>query len=687
MLNQTIVYINLTNKKIRIKKISEELRRKYIGGGGINSKLLFDSEAIENDALSDKNVLIFGVGCSVGTGIIASNRSVITAKSPVTDLFGDSNIGGTFPVRMRQVGIDHLVIEGKSDKPVYIHIDKNGDIYIREAKDLWGRYTNDVTDILTEKHGKYSEVACIGPAGENLVKFANVIMSKNHAAGRMGMGCVMGSKMLKAIVIEKGNVKMSAYDNEGFNEIKEKWKAACAESLTTKMGKVYGTLFLMEVNIKGKHLPINNAMIDTHPEQDRVKPDVFKADHQVKKTSCYSCPVGCSKKFEVREGEYKGEGGERIEFGAAVSVGPYVGIFDWGSIIHLKLLSDYLGVDTIEMAASIGTILECKKRGILTIEDFDGEDLNFGVTKDIERLMILMSKREGIGDYIADGAYRAAERLNASEYAFCVKKSSTSLQSNKRLLRSLGYLTSTRGGDHLKSFCFTMQNGGYYITKHLFGIRKPKKQLDNPNKKGRILWWHENYKNIVDALGVCLFAIQGLPGVGCGLYDDFSKLMNSSYGLDMTDKEVLLASERIYQLQNAFNTNCGLGIDEYKWPTRKKDKDIDEKLINSTVIKDRDKPGMLPEYFLYRGLNNNGIPTVEKFLELGMDEYIEKSNCVHIDNLMDTDNILETVNIVIKFSLYDKVRVKLSNNIFGKLLELKSKLAQKKYLKDKYNNQ
>ena len=130
MLNQTIVYINLTNKKIRIKKISEELRRKYIGGGGINSKLLFDSEAMENDALSDKNVLIFGVGCSVGTGIIASNRSVITAKSPVTDLFGDSNIGGTFPVRMRQVGIDHLVIEGKSDKPVYIHIDKNGDIYI-----------------------------------------------------------------------------------------------------------------------------------------------------------------------------------------------------------------------------------------------------------------------------------------------------------------------------------------------------------------------------------------------------------------------------------------------------------------------------------------------------------------------------------------------------------------------------
>lgn len=687
MLNQTIVYINLTNKKIRIEKISKELRRKYIGGGGINSKLLFDSEAMKNDSLSDKNILIFGVGCSVGTGIIASNRSVITAKSPVTDLFGDSNIGGTFPVRMRQVGIDHLVIEGKADKPVYIHIDKNGGIHIREAKDLWGTYTNDVTDILTEKHGKHSEVACIGPAGENLVKFANVIMSKNHAAGRMGMGCVMGSKMLKAIVIEKGNVKMSPYDDEDFDEIKEKWKVGCAESLTTKMGKVYGTLFLMEVNIRGKHLPINNTMIDTHPSQDMVKPDVFKADHQVKKTSCYSCPVGCSKKFEVREGEYKGENGERIEFGAAVSVGPYVGIFDWASIIHLKLLSDYLGVDTIEMAASIGTILECKKRGFLKKEDFNGEDFKFGVTKDIERLMILMSKREGIGDYIADGAYRAAERLNASEYAFCVKKSSTSLQSNKRLLRSLGYLTSTRGGDHLKSFCFTMQNGGYYITKHLFGIKKPKKELDNPNKKGRILWWHENYKNIVDALGVCLFAIQGLPGVGCGLYDDFSKLMNSSYGLNMTDKEVLQASERIYQLQNAFNTNCGLTIDAYKWPTRKKDKDIDEKLISSTLIKDRDKPGMLPEYFFYRGLDKRGFPTVEKFLELGMDEYIDKANCVHINNLMDTDDILETVSIVIKFNLYDKIRVKISNNIFGKLLELKSKSAQKKYLKGKYNNQ
>lgn len=676
MINQKIAYVNLTDSCVEYEVISPELRRKYLGGGGLNSKILYDSDAMFYDSLSENNVLIFGAGCLVGTGIMAANRCVISGKSPVTDMYGDSNIGGTFPVRMRQVGIDNLVFKGKAPKPVYILVKKNGSIEFRSAEDIWGKYTDVTTDILTERHGKNCEVACIGTSGENLIRFACVMMSKNHAAGRMGMGCIMGSKNLKAIVIEANSKKAVPVDEEKFNMIKTKWLTECNRAMTTKLGKVYGTLFLMEINLKGKHLPIKNAKQGVDSEQDTILPDVFKVNNQIKKVACYGCPVGCSKKYEVKNGKYKGEKGERIEFGAAVSVGPYVGIFDWDSVIHLKLLCDYIGVDTIEVAASIGLVLECKERGLLTNEDFDGRDVKFGNADDVEYLMHLMDQRQGIGDVIAEGAYRAGQILNLSDYAFCINKSSTGLQSRGRVVRSLGYLTSTRGGDHLKSFAFTMQNGGYYIAKHLFKIKDAKKQLGTFDKKGRVLWWHENYKNVVDAIGVCLFAIQGLPNLACALFDDFADVMNSMYGLDMTEIEVLESSERIYQLQNAFNVNCGLTLDNYQWPKRKKEDDIDDEYLEATRNDYRDEPGVLPEYFAYRGLKD-GKPTIQKFKSLDMAEYIEKARCVDLPDMKTIDEILQEVSITIHFSWMEKKIAIFKNYMMGTLLKKKSEKAQK----------
>lgn len=677
MRNQKITYINLSDSSEKHEIITPELRRKYLGGGGFNSKILYDSDAMYFDSLSEKNILVFGAGSLVGTGMMAANRCVISAKSSITDMYGDSNIGGTFPIRMRQVGIDNLVFTGKAAKPVYVYIRKNGSVEFHSAEDLWGEYTDITTDILTERHGRNCEVACIGTSGEKLIRFACIMMSKNHAAGRMGMGCVMGSKNLKAIVIEAKQKKVELADKENFDRVKAKWLIECQRAMTTKLGKVYGTLFLMEINLKGKHLPIKNAMQGAHPNQNTILPDVFKVNHQVKKVACYGCPVGCSKKYEVKEGKYKGEKGERIEFGAAVSVGPYVGIFEWDSVIHLKLLCDRMGVDTIEVAASIGLVLECKERGLLLKEDFGGRDVMFGNADDVEYLMHLMDQRQGIGDLIAEGAYRAGKALNMSDYAFCINKSSTALQSKSRVVRSLGYLTSTRGGDHLKSFAFTMQNGGYYIAKYLFHIKNAKKQLGTFDKKGRVLWWHENYKNVVDALGVCLFAIQGLPNLACALFDDFADIMNALYGLNMTDREVLESSERIYQLQNAFNVNCGLTIDNYKWPVRKKDKDIQEEFLEQTTIDFRDEPGVLPEYFAYRGLRD-GKPSVQKFKSLGMEEYIKKAECVELKQFKTLDEILEEVSIVIHFSYIEKKVAIFKNLMMGALLSKKSESAQKK---------
>lgn len=683
--DNNIIYIDLSNNRIYREEIFPEVRKKYIGGTGINTKILFDSEAVYHDALSEKNVLIFGVGPAVGTGLLAGNRCTVTAKSPITDIYGDSSIGGNFTINMRSVGIDHLVFMGKSEKPVYVHINKQGEIKILDATDLWGTLTNQATKILLERHGKNCEVACIGPAGEKLVRFASIIMSENHVAGRTGMGCVMGSKNLKAIVIEKNECKPPVYDANKIMKIKKLWLKTCRSSMLAKNTNIEGTIFLVERYNKIRHLPVRNCQSGSDSKAENIYSNKFKYEYVTKKTACYACPVACAKKFEIKEGKYKGEKGEKIDYGSITSVGPAVGIFDWPSIIHLKLLSDYYGMDDIELGGVLGLILECQERGIIKPEDTDGKTVKFGNTDDVEYLIHKLVSREGIGDLMAEGVYRAAKEINAEQYAFCIKKSSAGTQAKARLAWSLGYITSTRGGDHLKNFPFTMLFGGYFsdlVAKYIFKV-DAKKEIGTPEKKGRVVWWHENYKYAVDALGLCIFAIHPIPNMGHAYFDEFAEVMNGLYNLDLKDEDIFYASERIYQLQNAFNVLCGIGLDDYEWPVRKKDDNIDDEYIEETTIKVRDNPGMLPEYFKFRGLTGEGKPTVKRFKELGLEEYIEKANVLYSNNVESIKDLLQQVSLNAKFSFKDRVKALILSKIFCLLIDLKDKKDRKEYLKEK----
>ncbi|MCX7843718.1 MAG: aldehyde ferredoxin oxidoreductase family protein [Clostridia bacterium] len=680
-----IAYIDLTDKSISLKPISPELRKKFIGGPGINTKILFDSEAMYHDALSEKNVLIFGVGMTVGTGLLAANRCTITAKSPLTDIFGDANVGGDFMLNMRSVGVDHLVFTGKSETPVYVYINKEGVIEIRDASDIWGTCTNIATDILTERHGKDCEVACIGPAGENLVRFASVIISKTHAAGRTGMGCVMGSKKLKAVVVERAKLKLKFHDSKKIASIRKRWLKVSSSSMLSKNTHIEGSLFLVERYNKLGHLPVRNCQTGSDPKAENLYTKNFKFEYVTKKVACVACPIACGKRFEIKEGKYKGVSGERIEYGSATSVGPAVGIFDWPSVLHLKLLSDYYGLDTIEMGGVLALILEACERGILKKEDVDGRELHFGNADDAEYLIHKLVRREGIGNCMAEGVYRASKAINAEKYALCVKKSSTGTHSKQRLAWSLGYITSTRGGDHLKNFPFSMLFGGYFsdlLAKYIFNV-DAKKEITKPEKKGRVVWWHENYKYTIDSLGLCLFAIHALPNLGHGYYDDFADVLNAMYDLGLKDIDVFYAADRIYQLQNAFNILCGMSIHDYKWPERIKDENIEDKYIEETTIKVRDNPGMLPEYFRFRGLTSEGKPTVSRFTELGLGEYIEKACAVKCDEVESISQLLQEVKLNVKFSFSDRIKVHIMSKIFCKLIELKDKKEKKEYMKSR----
>lgn len=660
----------MTEKTYKIVQINKDLRKDYIGGTGINTKILIDSNAVNFDALSEENVLIFGVGPAVGSGLIAGNRCTITAKSPITERYGDSNIGGTFTVRMRNVGIDHLVLNGKAHKLMYLFIDCNGNIFFEDAEFLSNKSTIETTDILMEKYGKKCEVACVGPAGENLVRFASVFFSKNHVAGRTGMGCVMGSKNLKAVVIEFSTSRFKPIYEETFANIKTRWIKNCKKPMIAKMASLYGTLILVTNNYVGGFLPVNNYSENKNENASKVFPAPFIVEHEVKKTACIYCPIGCSKKYEVREGRFKGRQGDRIEYGSIASVGPNIGIFDWPSIIHLKLLSDEYGVDTIELGGVIGTVMECVKRGILHSDNFGGRDIQFGSVDDAEYLIDYLCKRQGFGNIMAEGVHRMVTQIGANDLDFSINKSFVGLPSNKRLTRYLGYMTSTRGGDHLKSFLFTMQNKGFFLAKHIFKMKKAESKLSHTEKNGRILWWHENYKYILDSFGLCLFAVHGLPSTGNGYYKDFAELLFSMFDLEMSSEDVLNAAERIYQLQNLFNIRTGLVINDYKWPRRKDDGYASKEYVESSMITVRDSPSMLPEYFAYRGLSIDGKPTLRRYKELGIDEYLQPDDR-YVDGIdtLPITKLLKQVNINPKFNCFDKLIVNIMSKLADKKLE------------------
>jgi len=474
------------------------------------------------------------------------------------------------------------------------------------------------------------------------------------------------------------------YDKDKLKGIRSVWAKTCRSSVISKVGGMEGTLLLIKKYEKERRIPIRNNQSSSDEKVKNIYPEQFLYEYQTKRKACNSCSVGCCREYEITHGKYKGEKGDRIDYGAVACVGPGVGIFDWPSILHLKMLADDLGMDTIELGGAMGLILECQQRGILTKEDTDGKNLEFGNADDVEFLMHLIAKRKGIGDLVAEGAYRAANKLNAEQYAFCIKKSLAGLHAKSHLAWSLSYLTSSRGPDHLKGYVFTSFGGFFWevVSKHIFRM-KAEESSALPENKGRVVWWHENYKYIIDALGLCIFAMHALPSSGHALFQDFADIMNALFNLELTDEEVFYAGERIYQMQNAFNVNCGLALSDYQWPKRMKEANVDDRLIEETTINVRDHSGMLPEYFKYRGLTSNGKPTVKRFLELGLLEYVEKAKAIDHEDVKTCKDVLQTVGLNVKLTTGEKIKYFLISSLACWLLEFKDKRERKKYLQRK----
>jgi aldehyde:ferredoxin oxidoreductase len=628
-----ILQVDLSSREIRVEEVSDELRSRYIGGIGANARLLYEKVKHTVDPLSPDNVLILGQGPLVGTPFPTAARTVATAKSPMTDAYGHSGAIGQFGVLARGTGFSHMIFTGKAPRPVYILVRSLNQIEIRDARDLWGLSIPQTVDALSARHGK-CDIACIGPAGENLVRFATIMVSLDRAIARVGMGCVMGSKNLKAVVVQ-GTREAPVADRDAMAALSKTYQKLYPRQMLSVALGYFGTPLVVGARAAEGTLAARNFRDELPPEYKNLTEDKFLA-FQAGRKGCWRCPVACHHPWKIGEGKFAGVEGTKVEGGNIGPLGINLALFDYPAVLHLVKMINELGIESHELGLTLSWAMECWEYGLLTAKDTDGVVLKWGDHDGIAELIRKIAFREGFGNLLAEGAKRASQLVgrNSEQYTWHVKGVSFPIW--KKTGDTLGFCVSARGADHLFAYPFTTQ--GYdpskRLAKRLFGdagdaVADPYR----PEAKGRAIWWHENYKAIIDSLGLCLF-----PIVAVGLSKDhemilpaaLAKILTAASGRPWSGTQLMECAERIIQVEKAFNVKCGL--------TRKDDYFVKKpagRFYRPQDTVDLDHPGMLDEYYRYRGYGPDGLPTAARLKELGLDDVLEELR--RLDKVSDVE--------------------------------------------------
>lgn len=607
-----ILRVNLSTGRIFKEDLNPGLARDFIGARGLGAKFLFDEVDPKVDPLSPENKLIFATGPLTGTGAPAGGRYMVVTKSPLTGAIANSNAGGYFPAELKFTGYDVVIVEGKSRKPVYLWI-KNEEVEIRDASELWGKSTIETEDIVRANTEEYAKVACIGPAGENLVKFANVIHDKGRAAGRSGVGAVMGSKNLKAIAV-RGTKGVTVADRDGFREATVDAFKALESDYTRHFG-IYGTPSVLAefVNKKGV-LPTRNFQTGVFESAGKLSGRKF-AEAVSKRGAmgfaCFGCPVACGRKSKVTyPSELAGEG-EGPEYETIGAFGPACGIDDVKAICKANFICNEMGFDTISAGMTIACAMELYEKGFLPKRDV-GVELNFGNAKSMLELVGKIGCREGFGNILAEGSYRLAEKYGHPELSMSTKKQEFPCY-DPRGTKGMGvqYATQSRGGDHIRGEVQDIDLYGCYhwrLTKDR-GITC----LDGKSTKHMPLLAKEfqDWVCSIDSSGMCNFMFY----LGNN-EDNLLALLETATGVSYGGvKGLMKAGERIFNLERLFNLKAGLTAKDDTLPERLLKEPMPEGPAKGEVV-ELDK--MLPEYYKLRKWTEEGVPTAEKLKELGL---------------------------------------------------------------------
>lgn len=606
-----VLRINLTNQTSTEEELPFQMAKDFIGGAGFGIKYLFDEVPANADALGPDNKLIFAPGPFSGTNVPCASRMAVTAKSPLTGAVGMSLSGGHFPVELKFAGYDVLIIEGQSEEPVYISI-KNGEAKFRSAKKLWGMKTTDTQQIIkNDLKDQNVRIACIGPAGENQIKIASII-NEWRAFGRKGLGAVMGSKNLKAIAV-RGYDKIQIADKDKLKQARKVFTKAMKDSeVLYPAFSNLGTGMVVDHTCHMGIFPTKNYTATGEFDPiEKIGVEV-QTSRTVTKEHCYGCPVGCSQVKLAKTGNYAGTLSEGPEFETMYSFGGATGVENIDAIIAADRLADEMGFDTMSSGVSIAFAMELYEKGILTKEDTNGIELNFGNDKAMMTILHQMSYREGLGGILADGTKIAAQKIGkgSEKYAMHVKGLELPAYDVRGAkAHGLNYATSFTGADHCRGYAF----------QEVFGIPVPK-EVDRftADGKGELTKWNQDIRTAVtDAPTMCGF-IFDMAVVGIAAQNT-ADLMEAVTGISYSTDDILEVGERINNLARAFNVREGFARADDILPDRLMDEPIPGGASKGHSINRDELKKMLDEYYAARGWNiETGSPTREKLTALNL---------------------------------------------------------------------
>ncbi|MCC5439484.1 aldehyde ferredoxin oxidoreductase family protein [Clostridium botulinum] len=601
--NGKILRIDLTNRNCTLEPLDEEKAKKFIGARGLGVKTLLEEIDPKIDPLSIENKLVIVTGPITGAPMPTSGRYMVVTKAPLTGTIAISNSGGKWGTELKNAGYDMIIVQGKSEVPVYVNIEDDK-IEIKEAEHLWGKTSLETTKILCNENNERAKVLCIGPAGEKLSLMAAIMNDIDRAAGRGGVGAVMGSKNLKAIVV-KGSGKVKVVNEEEAKKVSlEKIKILREDPVAGGGLPTYGSAVLVNIiNENGVH-PVRNFQKSYTDEADKISGETLTEDCLVRKNPCYRCPIACGRWVKLDDGTECGG----PEYETLWSFGSDCDVYDLNAINVANMLCNEYGLDTISAGATIAAAMELYEKGYIKDEDIkeDGLSLKWGDAEAVVGWTKKMALREGFGDKMADGSYRLCEFYGVPEFSMTVKKQELPAYDPRGIQgHGITYAVNNRGGCHIK---------GYMISPEILGY--PEK-LDRFSLEGKAAYakiFHD-LTAVIDSLGLCIFTTFGL-GV-----QDYVDMYNVVVGGKLHDAESIMeAGDRIWTLEKLFNLEAGIDSSHDTLPKRLLKEPIPEGPSKGCVHKLSE---LLPEYYAVRGWDKNGIPTEDTLKKLGLEEYIK----------------------------------------------------------------
>lgn len=604
-----ILRVNLSNQEIQIEPLNEQWAEKFIGGSGLGAKYLFEMTDEKTDPLGPENPLIFMNGPFTGTSVPLSGRHGVVSRSPLTGIFGESDVGGTWGSNLKKAGFDGILITGKSEKPVYLWI-HNDKVEIRDASHLWGKDTYETDSIVKSETHEKAVVSSIGQAGENQVSIASIMTDGRdaRAAGRCGMGAVMGSKNLKAIVV-LGTQKVPVHRPEEVSRLQKEFAPLINKN--AENFRKYGTSGSLSVFEAMGTLPLQNWKFVGRWEESAEKINGFTMAETVLtgRYFCEACVLGCGRKIKIEKGPYAGVEGAGPEYETLALLGSNCLIDHLEALCYANELCNRYGLDTISLGGVVAFAMEAYERGLIDREETGGIELLWGKEEALIEMIKQIAFKKGFGKILGQGVRKASELIgkNSIEFAPHIKGLELPAHDPRGYnAGAVGFATSARGACHLSGLSHTFER---VLKSPEMGIPEP---LDRFEVKGKgiLAAKSQNLMGLMDSLKLCKFILFG--GV---TITHMVKWYSDVTGREITIEEFLKTGERIFNLKRLYNVRLGISRKDDTLPFRH----LTLKRQGKGITPNLPPLGqMLSEYYEYRGWSEEGIPTPEKLKELGL---------------------------------------------------------------------